>query len=304
MMTDRPRPPMPSTEDSIMSKWLGEGVMVSVLVHSYNHHAFIDDAICGILSQSTDFPFEVVICDDASTDGTRKIIERYVSEYPRIVRAVFQEVNQYSRGMVNPIMISQPQARGKYIAICDGDDYWVDREKLSRQIRFLEENPDFVVCYTDMIPLFNGRVIKRDFGGSKRDLTQHELQRSPAICTSTSCYRNVVELPPEFVLAKYADKALWSMLGAHGKGHFLGEISPSVYRVHEGGVHSMADPSRRFVMAIQTYASLAAYHGRTSNHELERFFLGKVLVASIFISPVIRWLPVLIQKTKAFLYHR
>ena len=99
--------------------------------------------------QDTDFPFEVIVHDDASTDGTAEIILEYAAKYPRLIRTIIQTDNQYSKGgLINPRFVF-PKAVGKYIAICEGDDYWTDKLKLQKQVMFLESNPEYVITYTD-----------------------------------------------------------------------------------------------------------------------------------------------------------
>ena len=105
--------------------------LVSICCITYNHEKFIKDAIEGFLMQKTDFPIEILIHDDASTDGTTEIIKKYEKEYPDLIHAVYQTENQYSQGKkVFPILANQ--ASGKYIALCEGDDYWTDPLKLQK----------------------------------------------------------------------------------------------------------------------------------------------------------------------------
>lgn len=101
--------------------------------------------------QKTDFSFEILIHDDASTDGTKEIIEDYSNKYPNLIFPIFQNENQYSKG-VRGIMakFNFPRARGKYIALCEGDDYWTDPLKLQNQIDFLEERKDLGFCFHEV----------------------------------------------------------------------------------------------------------------------------------------------------------
>lgn len=126
--------PLPS-EREIMASWKGdpEQPVVSVLCNTYNHEIYIEDAIRGFLIQKTDFPFEVIIHDDASSDDTKQIIEHYADKYPNIIRPVFQEVNQYSQGK-KPSILSFQFAKGDYIALCEGDDFWICKSKLELEV--------------------------------------------------------------------------------------------------------------------------------------------------------------------------
>ena len=143
-----PKSPCPRSEEEIVRGWEGdfEKPLVSVVCHAYNHDRFIEDAINSFLMQETTFPFEIIIHDDASSDNTAKIIEKYKIDYPRIIKAVLQTENQFSRGVV-PSMITFPLCRGKFIAFCEGDDYWIDHHKLELQARTLEKNSELDLCF-------------------------------------------------------------------------------------------------------------------------------------------------------------
>lgn len=123
--------------------------LVSICCIAYNHAPFIKKCLDGILMQNTNFSFEVLIHDDASTDGTDAIINEYVCKYPHIIFPIFEKENQYSNGYksIMDLTFNYSRAKGKYIATCEGDDYWTDPFKLQKQIDFLEENPDYSVCF-------------------------------------------------------------------------------------------------------------------------------------------------------------
>lgn len=122
------------------------GIMVSIYCLAYNHEAFIRDTLEGIVQQKTDFPFEVVVHDDASTDRTAEIIREYARKYPERIKPIYQTVNQYSQGVDVVRKFVIPNLRGKYVAVCEGDDYWTDPEKLQRQVDVLEREPSYAAC--------------------------------------------------------------------------------------------------------------------------------------------------------------
>lgn len=124
--------------------------LVSICCITYNHEKFIADAINGFLMQKTTFPFEIIIHDDASTDSTRDVILQYQSEYPDLIRTIFQTENQYSQGN-HAFPFTFQAAKGKYLALCEGDDYWIDPYKLQKQVEFLENNPEYVACYHNYV---------------------------------------------------------------------------------------------------------------------------------------------------------
>lgn len=134
--------------------------LVSVCCITYNHEDYIRDAIEGFLMQETDFPFEIIIHDDASTDTTADIIRDYERKYPDIIKPIYQTENQYSKGE-KVTFFTFKAARGKYIALCEGDDYWIDPLKLQKQIAEMEKHPE---CYISFHP-----AIQRWADGSRGD---------------------------------------------------------------------------------------------------------------------------------------
>ena len=134
--------------------------LVSICCITYNHENCIRDAIEGFLMQKTDFPFEILIHDDASTDSTADIIKEYEEKYPDIIKPIYQTENQYSQGK-RVSKFNWDRARGKYLASCEGDDFWIDPLKLQKQITEMEKNPD---CYISFHP-----AIRRWVDGSRED---------------------------------------------------------------------------------------------------------------------------------------
>ena len=116
---------------------------------TYNQKDFIRDALDGFVMQQTSFPFEVVVHDDASTDGTTNIVKEYAERYPEIIKPMVEKENQWQKGGLKHIIsiMNEQHRRGKYIAFCEGDDYWTDPNKLQRQVDFLESNLDYSMCF-------------------------------------------------------------------------------------------------------------------------------------------------------------
>ena len=129
-------------------------VLVSVVCLTYNHEKYIRRTLDGFLAQKTNFAFEIIVHDDASTDRTAEIIREYAAAYPDLFHPILQTRNQFSQGVQIKRDIIFPVARGKYIAHCEGDDYWIDPLKLQKQVDFLEANPDYSAsthncCFVD-----------------------------------------------------------------------------------------------------------------------------------------------------------
>lgn len=144
--------------------------LVSVICHTFNHEAYIASALDGIIHQTTEFPFEIIVHDDASTDQTREIIEAYISRLPGKIRLISQKVNQFSLGR-RPTRFTFKEARGKFIALCEGDDYWSDNLKLQKQVDAMGRHPGIEICIHPAMRLsmHTGKQKKSfDHGASER----------------------------------------------------------------------------------------------------------------------------------------
>ena len=122
--------------------------LVSILCATYNQKDYIAQTIEGFLMQNVDFPLDIIIHDDASTDGTAEIVREYTQKHPDIIKPILQTVNQYSQNVNIWNTFIYPKAQGKYFADCEGDDYWTDPNKLQRQVDFLESHPDYILSHT------------------------------------------------------------------------------------------------------------------------------------------------------------
>lgn len=121
-------------------------VEVSIICCAYNQEEYIEKTLKSFLDQKTNFKYEVLIHDDASTDNTAQIIKKYENEYPNIIKAVYQKENQYSKNNGVIYEIQNKRVRGKYVALCEGDDYWTDKNKLQKQYDVLESYPEINIC--------------------------------------------------------------------------------------------------------------------------------------------------------------
>lgn len=121
--------------------------LVSICCKTYNHEKYIADAIESFLAQKTDFPIEIIIHDDASTDNTANIVKEYEKRYPGVIKPIYQNENQYSKGVNTSKKYIYPKVCGKFIAFCEGDDYWLDFGKLQKQADFLQNNDSFSMCF-------------------------------------------------------------------------------------------------------------------------------------------------------------
>jgi glycosyltransferase involved in cell wall biosynthesis len=218
--------------------------LVSICCISYNQSTYIRQCIEGFLFQKCNFNYEIIIHDDASTDDTRLIIEDYCKKYPGLFTPIFQDENQYSKGIKPIVRFVYPRARGKYIALCEGDDYWTDPYKLQKQVDFLEANPEYIASFhnvkveTDIknIHLYsdfswNGIDLKRDV------YTMKDVIASPLMPTCSILFRNTLQLPfPEWTTnCMSGDMVLAMLITKNFKIKFFNECW-GVYRKHSGGI--------------------------------------------------------------------
>lgn len=215
--------------------------LLSIVCHTFNQFNYLEETINGFLAQKTNFPFEILIHDDASTDGTIEIIKKYENLYPNQIKSILQTENKYSQNVNIWSEFTFPAAKGKYIAICEGDDYWTDENKLQKQVDFLEQNPEFVVCWTDYLN-FNGtnftennfkiadKIFKIDFNNLFHPYCTLSL--------TTVFKKEAMDIKLLSSLTHFKDNSLYMILLRKGFGAFMNEKT-AVYRIHVGGVYSM-----------------------------------------------------------------
>ena len=265
-------------EENITTTWQRKtDPLVSVICATYNHENYIREAIEGFLLQITEFPFEVIIHDDASTDTTTSIVQEYAEKYPKIIRTIFQKVNQFSKGQ-KTVPTVLPYARGKYIALCEGDDYWVDPYKLQKQLDFLENNKDYVICYHDTIVIDEAGNLVSDTqlpNNLKKDFTSDELMKAAWILTPSMCFRNVLdEIPEEYFKVLNSDRFLVVLLGPHGKGKYMGDsIRPAAYRIHDSSIWSCLGNDAQTFHNFNSALHIYQYYIRTGKKDFAIEFL-------------------------------
>jgi len=237
---------------------MGVTPLVSVCIQTYQHASFIRQCIDSALSQKCDFPFEIIIGEDHSTDGTRAICQEYAHRHPEIIRLFLRShhdrifINGQQTGRFNFIE-NMKAARGKYIALLDGDDFWCDTRKLEKQVNFMEAHEECSVCFHD--------GYRCDSEGKtwvkKEDRVADEVsvfdsswlysQGGNPFLTSTCIFRRetISEIPKWFYEVPFLDYALHMHNAGKGKIGFIPE-KLSVYRIHSGGMWSSpAAPANR-----------------------------------------------------------
>lgn len=251
-------------------------VLVSICCLTYNHENYISDCLKGFISQKTSFPYEILIYDDASSDKTQEKIKEYEKKNPRLIKPIYQTENQLSKGVGVNIKYNFLRAKGKYIALCEGDDYWTDPLKLQKQVDFLENNHEYVITYHDAKIINEKGELIKDSKLKKelqRDFSSDELIKGKMILTLTMCFRNVIkEFPPEMSKVKNGDKFLTSLLGNYGKGKYLSNIENAVYRKHTNAIWSSLTKTKQIYFNGETRAWLARYYQRLGNQKYFNYF--------------------------------
>ena len=270
----------PATQGPVRRRTKSKKPLISVICTTYNHEHLIQNALESFAAQETDFSYEVLIGEDCSTDATQKVIENFSSGNQQCtLRPFFNHMNQ---GVNENFAKLLAEASGKYIAICEGDDYWTDNKKLQKQVDYLESNPDTSIVYSTTNSHHFGIEPRLDYtyvGGNRRDLTVEELKHAPPINTLTTMFRNAIRpLPKEFYTTGAGDMFLWSLLGWHGRGHYLVSILPSIYRQHPGGIHSSESQKGRWIMNLMTSYSLLLYYKRINEIELVDYYTQRCLL--------------------------
>lgn len=218
--------------------------MVTIASTTYNMEAYIGEALDSWLAQETTFPFDIVISDDGSTDGTCDVVRGYMEKHQNI-----RLISTGHIGKMPNFIRSLKESKGKYIALCDGDDYWIDTKKLQKQFDFMEAHPEFSECFTNSyvvdVKTGNKMIAKThiwdvaDTEGLLAHRDDDNVQMSPGH-TSTFFYRNqYLQEYPEWMYGDVmTDFPLYMLMSRFGKAKFINEIT-SVYRHRMDGVSSV-----------------------------------------------------------------
>lgn len=253
------------SELEIMSEWTEMPVpLVSICCATFNHVNWLEDAIRGFLAQETTFPFEIIIRDDASTDGTTDVLKKYAALYPNIIRPLINESNRYSLGE-RPSHVWPQLVRGKYVALCEGDDYWISPTKLSKQVALLEIRRDAVMCvarsHVCNIDKHTKRLIylRTTTESSHSSINDSELDN---IYYHTSTYLiksiNFCEVMNKHFVGQtvFGDTAMRALLIEHGPFVCLPDVV-SVYRVTGEGIWTSLDREKQLLWEITNAQKLS-----------------------------------------------
>jgi glycosyltransferase involved in cell wall biosynthesis len=237
----------------------GASVRVSVLVLAYQHERYIAQALDGVLEQRIDVPYEIVVGDDASTDGTREVIAAYASAHSDRVRTIMPTTNL---GMGGKPLIREliRQARGEYVAMLDGDDFWTSPTKLARQVAFLDRHPECSMCFHNVVRVYEDRS-QPDSLYNRPGLPDRFGFRellSPRIPSCSTLFRReaIHPLPDWYLAVPWWDWPLFMLAATRGEVHYFDEVM-GVYRIHGEGLYSSLSELEALEQATAFYVRIA-----------------------------------------------
>ena len=231
--------------------------LVSIICATFNHENYIAQTIEGFLMQITNFSFEIIICEDKSTDGTARILKEYENKYPKLFVTFYHEENLYSKGVDFFQTEAFPIANGTYIAYCEGDDYWIDPLKLQKQVDFLEENSEYGMVYT-RAKIFVQKQNKFKGVIGHNSINFEKLLVSNPIPTLTTCFRlsllnkYLLDIKPSNMNWKMGDYPMWLYFAHESKIKFDNSIS-SIYRVIEKSASHFSSQQEKVGFVISAY---------------------------------------------------
>ena len=259
---------------------LKEDIEVSVCCLTYNHKNYIRQAIDSFINQNTNFNYEVVIHDDCSNDGTIDILKEYEQKYPNIIKVIYEEKNLYSQGIKMEPMVFK-QCKGKYIALCEGDDYWCDENKLQIQYDFMKKNVDYsLVCHDAKLYYEDKKVYKKRNSSYKKScdcsvedfILKHGVGGGLPTCSMFFKKQCVEPLPDFFYESSVGDLPLTLYLGLQGKCYYINKVM-GVYRVNTPGSWTMKINNQTEEQIIKTqdgFNSLMKNFNEYSNKKYDK----------------------------------
>lgn len=230
---------------------------VTVLVTTFNQLAFVDEAIRSVLMQETSFPFEILVADDGSTDGTRRIVSQWRDAFPERIRCFFPEQNMGYRGGAM-FQEALTMCRSPFLALLDGDDYWTSPHKLQRQVDLLERRPECSGAFhpVDLLDQATGRIVGVfPAAVSKETYSLDDFIFGTGVQSSSTVFRTdlLPELPDWIFTSSYADWGFQAAHAAHAPLALLPERM-GVYRKHREGVWNGLDQVRRLEILVEQTA--------------------------------------------------
>lgn len=224
-------------------------IIVSIICLAYNHEQYIRQCIEGFITQKTNFAFEIIIHDDASTDNTAVIIKEYEEKFPHIIKPIYQKENQYSKGIKIGKTYLYPKVQGKYIAECEGDDYWIDPYKLQKQVDILENNPNYGLCYTSA-KVYNQKkecfsnILSLEYQNFESLLIHNPITTLTVLYRKSFLESYYININPENKGWLMGDYPLWLWIASQSHIYFIKDIT-AVYRHLENSASHHTNPQKQ-----------------------------------------------------------
>ena len=242
---------------------------VTVFMVTYNHERYIAQSIESVLAQRTNFPIEIVIGEDCSTDRTREIVVEYARRFPKIIRPRLLEKNQ---GAAHNFVDTFPMCSGKYIVILEGDDYFLNPNKLQIQADILDARPDLAIHFHPVKCIYSDGITGDSIwpnNFTREESTIYDLLEDNFIPTSGNMFRNRLfdQLPPWFSESILGDWPMNIMNAAHGNIGFTPEPM-SAYRKHASGVWTGMDRARQLMLTFRMFSMIDHYFGGKYHDEI------------------------------------
>lgn len=250
---------------------------VSVICLTYNHEAYIAEALESILMQRTDFDFEIIVSDDCSTDNTQAVIREYQKKFREKFFCIYNEVNI---GVIPNLVQALQHCKGEYIGCCDGDDYWTDPLKLQIQVDILEQDPQFVVCAHSVAIKMPDQLLHQEIDESLKITDGRALALGNYVPGASVLYKNfssVMPFPHWISECRINDWAMFVYLGQFGKIKLLGR-EMSVYRFTKSGIFSKlssVDSTRNYIQTA--YLMLSKIEDSQTLKNLRLFLAGQYI---------------------------
>lgn len=260
---------------------------VSVVMITYGHEKFIQQAIEGVLMQQFNGEIELIIANDNSPDSTDEVVKGILKSLPK------NEWIKYTRhksnlGMMPNFIWALQQAKGKYIALCEGDDYWKDPYKIQKQVDYLEVNPECIVTGHDAIIVDeNNKLISNSKldANSKQDATSDQLKRGFVPLTLTTLFRNI-NFKEHF---KQGTKGIYNgdlylacVMGNYGYYHYMDNVKSAAYRLHLGGVWSLKTKNIKLFQNLNSFYQISKYYKNRKDYKYAFIFSIKVFTLLIY----------------------
>jgi glycosyltransferase involved in cell wall biosynthesis len=238
-----------------------DGHLVDIPMCVYNHDKFIAQAIEGVLMQQTTFKYRLLIGEDASTDRSREIIKHYLDKYPEKIQVFFHEKNL---GASQNSRILLAECNAKYIALCDGDDYWTDPFKLQKQVDIFAKDSDCSLVFHNTLDVKNDGSAPKYCHDLKDRFYIQDFIHFLYARTVSMVFRNPEQgWPKEFQYMRVADWPMAIWITQYGSARYIPEVM-AAYRIHDGGVYTTWDLNRKTIHVFESFLLLSKAMGTES----------------------------------------